>query len=394
MKNTTARRKVCTLSRQMIMRIKLYLFVCVSNTYCTAASRSLETHSSLEPNTKTNANDHGNDGRTVIEVSRAGQGTANTNSQATARARAKQGQLCRRRCNGPKMININARRCFRCVDCMCGPDCDKYGACCPQTGEPWRPPPIQRSQCRSDLSRAFGTRQVVTCDPDYPAGKTRDLCESKETFPKRDTLLPVTSAKTNVSFANVHCAKCNHDDENVIEWTFSCYHNQYFYHVVNDSQYADLAIQHPDLCHFSSLIKKRLILHHCAPDVELSRVISTCNVTERWSEADEDMREACEKADWTRGDIVSINNTRFYANAMCALCNGEAWALRRHSCGGQTSVLHRPTTGLIESQFSSEESVTTHSLTGCSEGQWKHPQVSKDFHFVCCCRVGYLYYVC
>ena len=366
------------------MTVGIHLFMLISSALFLAASRRLEANFSEEAKPKISVAYPGSEGNTVITVSRARRSTGNTSSHATSRARAIQGQVCPQRCNGTQLMNpIRPRDCFQCVPCTCEPDCHKYGSCCPESGESWRPPPLERSQCRSDHFSKGWVKHVVACDPDYPTGKTRNLCESKTVPRRRDTVLPVSSAETNITYANIYCAKCNHDDKTAVEWSFSCNHNQYFYHAVNNSQYDILAIQKPEICQSSSFTIKSLTLDGCRPDTTLSLVVSSCNITGGWKEHDELTREACEDADWSRGDIVSIAHKRFYANIMCALCNEDErivlGTIDTMCMAPPPPIYLRPMTGLLQYKQQFGDSATISSLTGCSEDQWKHPQVTYNF---------------
>ena len=347
---------------------RIFVFILISSTYC----RDSETHSPAELNAGNSVTNPRSEVQTLI--SRPMRSTE-VSSHATSRARTKQGQLCPQRCNGTRMTNpVRSSSCFHCTPCICEPYCEKYGICCPQVDEPWRPPPLERSQCRRD-HRGIWIRHVVACNPDFPASKSRNLCESRAVARRRDTVLPVTSAESKVTYANIHCASCNDDDTTAIEWTVSCSHNQYFYNVVKDTQYDDLAIQAPEICQFSSLPLGRSEYHTCVPDPTPSLIISSCNLTGSWEEDDELTREACEEADWSKGDVVSVENQRFYANVMCALCNENIQDWARRTCYSSPTIVIRPATGLLQSNVHLRDSATVSTMTTCSNGQWKHPQV-------------------
>ena len=300
--------------------------------------------------------------------------------EATFIARHTQGDLCPERCNGTQLVNrMVTSRCMQCAPCTCLLFCETHGTCCPQVGEAWRPPALERSECRLDYDKVR-VLHVLACHPHFPPGHTRDLCESRSSPRRRDTLIPVTSTVTNVTYANIHCAECNHDNQSVVPWTVVCRHNQHLYPAVNDTQYDDLALRHPDICRVSSYPADHLGYYTC-PSKRDIQVVSSCNSTGSWPAEDAVTRDGCEKSDWLRGDVVSVKGSRFYANVLCATCNEDPADLLDARCLtsrgiDQSETLVRTTTGLLEFDFDHHSPVyTVSTLTGCPQHQWKHPQV-------------------
>lgn len=82
------------------------------------------------------------------------------------------------------------------------------------------------------------------------------------------------------------------------------------------------AIQMPGVCGFT---RGHVAWgHECA--CEHSKfggdAISSCNVTGRWAEEDEDVQKACEEWDRSRGAFVR-EGWQLYSNAFCAMCNED-----------------------------------------------------------------------
>ncbi|KAK7108888.1 uncharacterized protein [Littorina saxatilis] len=293
-------------------------------------------------------------------------------------------RVCHHRCHGPSGSDspADSEECLRCFPCTCEPYCDREGTCCPQEGQDWVPPATERSQCLVDFDEMSArVLSVVKCHPDFPAeNDERELCESKTLPRRRDTVLPVTSNSSFVTYTNMHCAACNHDNEDLAEWGVRCLHNQYLYDAMNDTDYDERAIQLPDLCGFTRNPLVRPADYHSCSDLSLfsGHAVSTCNVTGQWAVKDEDVRKACEESDSPRGAAVLIKNGGLYANAFCVMCNEDEESLLEHclisgSPGFRVPDIIRTSTGLMFDTVVLT-AIRTRPRSDCSEGYWPHPE--------------------
>lgn len=306
-------------------------------------------------------------------------------------AEAFQGTVCPTRCNGTEKVNFpSSFRCLQCFPCSCASSCAKEGTCCPLDGHQWSPPPVERVQCKPNVG-SENILHVVACDPDFPSSETRTLCQSKSLPRRRDTILPVTSTVSGVTYANKYCAMCNRDAESVVEWNTTCLHNQYLYNATNDTQYDERAMQMPHVCHFAKS-DSSIDHHRCDPAFYTQNAISACNVTGRWAEAKEHVREACERPDWSRGALVSVTESHVYSNVFCALCNEYEFSsvsmcyLPSHGAHSNFGILVRSNTELLKRKFNTFLAVTPPpTLQPCPDGQWPHPRVRGTFILLVLC---------
>ncbi|KAK7111809.1 hypothetical protein V1264_011382 [Littorina saxatilis] len=294
-----------------------------------------------------------------------------------------QNRLCHERCNGTRHASpAYSEECWRCFPCTCSSYCDKEGTCCPQVGLDWVPPAIDKAECRHDfVEKNVGVLQVVKCHRAFPPGNERDLCESKTLPRRRDTVLPVTSNDSFVTYVNAHCAACNYDDEEAVEWGVRCLHNQYLYDAMNDARYDDSAIHMPDLCGFVRNPSIPFVDYHCCPDLSsfTGHAVSSCNVDGHWAETDEDVRKACEESQRSIGTTLLVKNGGLYANAFCARCNEDEWVSIHCKYG-----THWPDIVLLFLRSSIEliseplpdivHTIWTPVRSDCVEGYWPHPE--------------------
>ncbi|KAK7498427.1 hypothetical protein BaRGS_00010381, partial [Batillaria attramentaria] len=217
-------------------------------------------------------------------------------------------------------------RCGICFPCSCDDACKMEGTCCPQVNSGWAPPPTERAQCL-DTQSSGPVLTVTSCDPQFPNGETRRLCETRPRLRRRDALLPVTSNSSQVTYANVHCAACNHDDWATVTWDMvtNCKHNQFMYNVTTDRQYEDRALQLKDVCDVTSQPHDDLkySLHVCRHIFYGDNVISTCNVTGFWEAEDAEVLALCDQES-SNGARVYVFTYGLYRNVFCAMCNVRA----------------------------------------------------------------------
>ncbi|CAN8003024.1 unnamed protein product [Ixodes hexagonus] len=110
--------------------------------------------------------------------------------------------------------------------CRCDDECVQFGDCC-------RDAPVlttsatQRQEWQCSEVAANGTKTAIwtraACKPDWSGPDSiRKKCEdadNKDADPQ--TMVPVTSPSTGVSYWNAFCAACNDDMDGAIRWTVS-----------------------------------------------------------------------------------------------------------------------------------------------------------------------------
>lgn len=112
--------------------------------------------------------------------------------------------------------------------CSCDDRCDVYGDCC--TNADKYDPANTKFRSFDCIKTKCGSVYVKNlCDEtSWTDNRTRQLCLEPETASDllgndEDRLfayLPVISLRTNVTYNNIYCARCNNDDQRTIFWSF------------------------------------------------------------------------------------------------------------------------------------------------------------------------------
>nr|KAG5707640.1 hypothetical protein BaRGS_031022 [Batillaria attramentaria] len=191
-----------------------------------------------------------------------------------------------------------------------------------------------------------------------------------------------------VTYANVHCAACNHDDWATVTWDMvtNCKHNQFMYNVTTDRQYEDRALQLKDVCDVTSQPHDDLkySLHVCRHIFYGDNVISTCNVTGFWEAEDAEVLALCDQES-SNGARVYVFTYGLYRNVFCAMCNVRADFLHSNY---EFCMFHnggafgpppdfRGTFDLVNTRRSRRPAFFDFAVVdvsgNCSAGQWLHP---------------------
>ncbi|GFR88873.1 G-protein coupled receptor Mth2 [Elysia marginata] len=246
-----------------------------------------------------------------------------------------------------------------CVPCYClKPWCYFYDLCCPDrddddpeaskihAGDPYYSTP------KGDGSRDHGSasedqsvkdfKKVMVRDRNVhmsicqggrlvnrhcPAGFTdediKKKCEQDVNAPTTKMLTRVTDRNTTASFYNAFCAVCNGFEEvDLTAWSveISCEHFQKVYSATDQESFFQLSL-HPDsACRLVHTPPRGLLTGpRCSP-WWFNNVVTSCNVTERWDEPDEELRGLCENT--PRELTYRITYETFtFSNVFCFMCN-------------------------------------------------------------------------
>lgn len=243
------------------------------------------------------------------------QNTANCQNSLTATDETPFEALCSRKCVSAE--NENATEDFPLYICSCSPSCTTYGDCCYDSDHRNATTWVKMDFICLSLVDRGRYKAVSGC----PADQLSDFCKAGIGH-----LPPVTSKVTNTTYANVFCATCNGDGENLATWnvelrcldkekgfaitandtTRIVYHGGYLWRFSDSRQYKSLCMYHVHYDNFRLI--DSLELRFC----DSGKKFSDCSPS--WTEST--TIEMCRSY-----ENPVYFGSRVFRNSHCAECN-------------------------------------------------------------------------
>ena len=188
----------------------------------------------------------------------------------------------------------------------------------------FRPQVINRPNWYLD-SDAY--RMVIKCRGDYGDYIIKDKCESGMNNPNLAEILPVTSRRTGIAYANRFCLTCNEPDtdDDPILWEAKFVDvGRYIpaYLMFNPNELIQLTIYNQCNIHFTPVPGNHV--QQCE-----NTVIDTCNQTGLWESFDENIEQICHLGE----NLPILHKSMRYKNVACLHCNEESNFNGRPFCG-------------------------------------------------------------
>ena len=167
---------------------------------------------------------------------------------------------------------------------------------------------------------------VIKCRDDYGDYIIKDKCESGINKFDLAEILPVTSRRTGIAYANHFCLTCNEPDtdDNPILWEakyvdFGRYTPAYL--MLNPNEFIQLTVHNGNI-HFTPVPSNHA--QQCK-----NTVIDKCNQTGLWESFDENIEQICHLGE----NLPILHKSMRYKNVACLHCNEEGNFDGRPLCG-------------------------------------------------------------
>ncbi|KAL8606554.1 hypothetical protein ACOMHN_015594 [Nucella lapillus] len=235
-------------------------------------------------------------------------------------------------------LGLGYGRCHYCRPCQCDDDCRRYGDCCPdkllEVVEEVQPITIPLA-CRNNLYSGYTEEQLrsrrpnatsflmtAKCPPSAPAELARQCGQGSNhgpvsTVPVGDWEGPAEGARASrvAVFANIHCAKCHGVQQSrALLW-------KTILHCPNDKNFT--STEGEQLAQEAAQENDCFLVYFPPPSLPSPRqcyyddtMITSCNVTGAWPEADPFTERAC--AAYLDPKMAE---GKLFQNVFCYICN-------------------------------------------------------------------------